>query len=186
MGKAFLDCSNSYVVVGELVLLIDPGRFKSYPNLLGLMTNDKIKKENLDVVLITHSHIDHCESNVMFKAIKSFYPLKKQPDISLSELEDIMNFETVHTPGHSEDSISLYLQDFDAAIVGDIISEAGVGRFDLPGSDPKKFLRSIDRIQKLDANYLLPGHGRILVGKEGINLLFEKAKIVLENFIEYL
>ncbi|MCS7121211.1 MAG: MBL fold metallo-hydrolase [Archaeoglobaceae archaeon] len=184
-GKAFLDCSNAYVIESDFVLLIDPGKLKSYSNLLGLMRNDKIR--NVDFILNTHLHLDHCESNVMFKehgATVSFYPIKKQPDVLPEELEDLFDFEILLTSGHSEDSISIYFQNCDAAVVGDIVSERGVGRFDLPESNPKKFIKSIEKIQGLDVNYLLPGHGRILEGREGIYLLLEKAKVVLEKFIE--
>lgn len=63
-GKAFYDSSNCYIIADEEFVVIDPGTFKSYTNLLGLMRNDGIEK--VDFVINTHLHRDHCESNVMF------------------------------------------------------------------------------------------------------------------------
>ncbi len=189
-GTAFLDSSNSYIIKDDTNIIIDPGCYKSFTNLFGLMRNDKIELSDIDVVLNTHLHKDHCESNTIFLkkgALLAFHELEKDsacynftPDLPISNLKFYntgkFNLELIHTPGHTPGSISIYIDEFSTTITGDLIFESGVpGRTDLFGGNTKSILKSLEKIQSLDSDYILPGHGRILNGKSGIRELFEKA-----------
>ncbi len=192
-GVAFSDSSNSYIIRDEETVIVDPGTFKSYTNLIGLMRNDGI--ENVDIVLNTHLHKDHCESNEMFLrkgAILGFdeqdlavsiYSYKS--DLKLGSILNIgkIDIEILKTPGHSPGSLTYYLPDYAAAITGDLIFENGIpGRFDLYGCDKRRLIKSLERVRDLELEYILPGHLRIINGKRGINLLFEKAIEILSRY----
>ncbi|HXE08547.1 MAG TPA: MBL fold metallo-hydrolase [Acidobacteriaceae bacterium] len=67
----------------------------------------------------------------------------------------------LHTPGHTQGSVCLYLPDHSLLLAGDTLFAGSVGRTDLPGGDPATLLRSIH--QKLlalpDSTVVIPGHG---------------------------
>ncbi|MET1124754.1 MAG: MBL fold metallo-hydrolase, partial [Archaeoglobaceae archaeon] len=182
-GKAFADCSNTYLLKFDTdVIVIDPGRLKAYHNLLGLMRRDGFQPRNVEIVVNTHLHLDHFEANVMFKrhgSLLAFFDESRSPDLSVYELCDY-GIEVIHAPGHSADSVVLYLPEQEAAITGDLIFENGIpGRTDLPSGDARMMIKSLMRVQSLDAKYILPGHGRLMEGREGIRLLFDKAIILV-------
>jgi hydroxyacylglutathione hydrolase len=75
----------------------------------------------------------------------------------------------IHTPGHTQGSICLYLPQQSLLLAGDTLFAGSVGRTDLPGGDTPTLLRSIH--QKLlglpDATVVIPGHGpRTTIGDE--------------------
>ena len=65
------------------------------------------------------------------------------------------------TPGHSPASISLYSQQDDLLIAGDVLFRESVGRTDLPGGNPDTLAHSIrTRLYTLpDETIVYPGHG---------------------------
>uniref|UniRef100_A0A7C3M8D7 MBL fold metallo-hydrolase n=1 Tax=Archaeoglobus fulgidus TaxID=2234 RepID=A0A7C3M8D7_ARCFL len=189
-GKAFRDSSNCYIIADEELLVIDPGRFKSYTNLRGLMRNDGLKDVNY--VFNTHLHRDHCESNILFAeggALLGFDPREMAVsqyqfnlDIRLGKMFVIGNteIEILRTPGHSPGSLTFYIPEYSAAITGDLIFENGVpGRFDIYGGDKKELAKSIEKLRVLEVEYILPGHGRIMQGREGIDAMLETTAEVL-------
>jgi hydroxyacylglutathione hydrolase len=67
----------------------------------------------------------------------------------------------LHTPGHTEGSVCLYLPDNSLLLAGDTLFAGSVGRTDLPGGNTNKLLHSIhDRLLILpDEVTVIPGHG---------------------------
>jgi glyoxylase-like metal-dependent hydrolase (beta-lactamase superfamily II) len=67
----------------------------------------------------------------------------------------------LHTPGHTEGSVCLYLPEQSLLIAGDTLFARSVGRTDLPGGNTRKLLHSIhDHLLSLpDATLVIPGHG---------------------------
>jgi len=77
--------------------------------------------------------------------------------------------EVRHAPGHTPGHVIYVVPRAQAAFVGDVIFESGVGRVDLPGGDWATLLRSIrDQVLSLpDDTRLFPGHGpATTVGRE--------------------
>ena len=79
------------------------------------------------------------------------------------------DFHVLHTPGHTQGSISLWIPAENTVIAGDTLFRDSIGRTDLPGGDGRQILRSIS--QKLltlpeDAE-VIPGHGqKTTIGRE--------------------
>jgi len=67
--------------------------------------------------------------------------------------------EVLHTPGHTQGSISLYEPERKILFSGDTLFCDGVGRTDLPTSDGKALANSLRRFAKLEVEQLYPGHG---------------------------
>ena len=67
----------------------------------------------------------------------------------------------LHTPGHTQGSVCLYLPAQNLLLAGDTLFAGSVGRTDLPGGDGPTLLRSIhSKLLPLpDDTIVLPGHG---------------------------
>ena len=73
--------------------------------------------------------------------------------LTLDELE----FDVVHTPGHTSGSVCYILDD--VMFSGDTIFARSVGRTDMPDGDYRKLMNSMEIIKDLGGNLrILPGH----------------------------
>ena len=78
-------------------------------------------------------------------------------------------FRVLHTPGHTQGSISLWIPAENKLIAGDTLFRDSIGRTDLPGGNPRQILRSIeDKLLKLpEETVVVPGHGaNTTIGRE--------------------
>lgn len=72
-----------------------------------------------------------------------------------------IDFTVLHTPGHTEGSISLFDASAGLLLSGDTLFAGGWGRTDLPGGDAAAMLDSLARLRMLGASTrVIPGHGR--------------------------
>jgi len=99
-----------------------------------------------------------------------------KPDFYLTEgelrLSQDLVVEIIDTPGHSSGHISVYWPEAKVLMGGDLIFYGSTGRVDIPGGSAQQLKNSIERIAKLDIEYLLTGHQYgspgILEGKDSI------------------
>jgi glyoxylase-like metal-dependent hydrolase (beta-lactamase superfamily II) len=78
-------------------------------------------------------------------------------------------FQVLHTPGHTQGSISLFLPTEQKLIAGDTLFRDSIGRTDLPGGDGRQILHSIrGKLLVLpDETVVVPGHGgNTTIGRE--------------------
>jgi glyoxylase-like metal-dependent hydrolase (beta-lactamase superfamily II) len=70
-------------------------------------------------------------------------------------------FHVLHTPGHTQGSISLWIPSERKLVAGDTLFRESIGRTDLPGGDGRQIIRSIrDKLVPLpDDTVVIPGHG---------------------------
>lgn len=142
--------TNCYILNNNgKVIIIDPGDEK-----------DKIINEvNGEVVgiIITHHHFDHVGA---MEEIKKYYKVNVYDYSNLKRNNKIDNFEfkMIRTPGHTNDSITIYFEKEKIMFVGDFIFYGSIGRTDLGGniSDMKKSIESI--LLYDDDIKLYPGH----------------------------
>jgi glyoxylase-like metal-dependent hydrolase (beta-lactamase superfamily II)/rhodanese-related sulfurtransferase len=116
----------------------------------------------------THTHADHFSASrelgrrcgvpvVMHR--RSFAPYV---DVRVDDGETLvvgkLRLRILHTPGHTDDSISLVLPD--RVLTGDTLLRLGTGRTDLPSGDPEALYESIfEKLLRLDdALAVYPGH----------------------------
>jgi hydroxyacylglutathione hydrolase len=187
--------SNSYVIGGEVPVVIDPGHQHLVKGLIKQMEKDGLRPEDMRVAIATHGHPDHFEAVPIFAAggakvglhadeekfLKEvgnqFYAAfgnempKVRIDFYLQEGELKLGdktFQILHTPGHSPGSISLYWPEKKALFTGDVVFPMGVGRTDFPGGNGMLLRDSIERLARLDAEWLLSGHGEVIQGRADI------------------
>lgn len=202
--------SNSYLIKGEVTLLIDPGHQHLVKNLINRLGKDGHKVEDIGLIISTHAHPDHFEGGQIFAQAGALTALHQEEekflldvgrefyaafglempefkiDFYLKEGELKLGskiFQILHTPGHSPGSISIYWPEKKALFTGDVIFAMGVGRTDLPGGDGSLLRNSIERLANLDVELLLPGHGEIVKGKKNIARNFA---YIRTNFFDYL
>lgn len=201
---------NSYFIGGDVPVLIDPGHQHLVKNLINQMEKDKNRFEDIRLIIATHVHPDHFEATQTFAragVLLALHPEEEKfmketggefyrgfgmemPEIKVDfflkegELKlGTKTLQVLHTPGHSPGSISLYWPEKKALFTGDVVFAMGVGRTDFPGGDGNLLRDSIERLARLDAEWLLSGHGEVLKGKKNIQRNFS---YVRTNFFEYL
>jgi len=114
---------------------------------------------------------DYGAKMLVYEGVKEYFP--NHHHYFGDELKiDGIDLNITLTPGHSPESISIYLPEEKALICGDLVFDRGVGRVDLPGGDFKELKRSIEKVSKLEIEYLLPWHGEVIWGKENIDKNF--------------
>ncbi|HIH40028.1 MAG TPA: MBL fold metallo-hydrolase [Halobacteria archaeon] len=176
--RGFLDC-NTYIV-GDAI--IDPGSPAYLSDKIKEIEQDKIDAHSIKYVINTHLHPDHSGGNedfaeefdakvAVYEGVKQYY---SHYDIVLDKsitLNDIM-IDILHTPGHSPESISLYIPGLKILLCGDLVFKQGVGRVDLIGGNAEKLKESINNVSTLDIEHLLPGHGPIIKGSDNVKKNF--------------
>ncbi|MFB6099747.1 MAG: MBL fold metallo-hydrolase [Candidatus Nanohalobium sp.] len=152
---------NVWLMDGEEKILVDAGTGDSWQQIM--------KLEELDKVVITHSHYDHVDN--LPKIVDRFdcqvFAFKPENlPVSASRIEDGdelelsgVKFEVLHTPGHRDDSVCLYSPDMKILFTGDLVfPEGGFGRTDLDEGDRDKLIESIENVSELDVDEFYPGH----------------------------
>lgn len=200
--KGMLDC-NTYVIKDELTILIDPGFTQFLPELVGDLAKDGIDPKDVDIITNTHLHADHCWANEAFKNLSgakiAIHPLHREfynmnvlemprfLGVPVSEFKEDeyldnrlnsgdMEFELIHSPGHSPDSICFYCRKEKILICGDVVFNQSTGRVDLPGGNADELKHSIEELSRLEIEYLLPGHMNIVTPAEKVKNNFEFVK----------
>lgn len=186
---------NTYVIDGDVPTVIDVGHLKPVTGLFQSMEKDGISPRKIALIISTHLHPDHYEGVAAFSEREVFVAFHREEERHLKEFghqlyqatglpiptikphfylrEGILRlgrveFEVYHTPGHSPGSISLYWKERKILVTGDVLFKEGVGRTDFYEGDSTLLKESIGRLSRLDVEYLLPGHGGIIKGREAV------------------
>jgi glyoxylase-like metal-dependent hydrolase (beta-lactamase superfamily II) len=166
-------------------IVVDPGY--EIPKIVAVLAKHQLTVKK---IVVTHAHIDHIASAQTLKELTgapilyskddipqlaimgvqaSWFnlavPTVLPPDHSPDEGEWVsvrgVDAMVMHTPGHTEGSVCLYLPDAALLLAGDTLFAGGVGRTDFPGGNEDKLIASIrERLFALpDATVVVPGHG---------------------------
>lgn len=196
---------NSYFIDGPTRILIDPGHTAFFDHVQTGLADLGVRMEDIEIVICTHAHPDHFEAVRLFaktstrigmhevewsflQSMKSeitatfgvnpdIMPpdfLLKGGDLSLGALQ----FQVLHTPGHTPGSLSLYWPEKKALFPGDLIFKEGIGRTDLPGGSAEELKQSIKKLARLEVEWIFPGHDEIILGAEAVQKTFSE----IENF----
>jgi hydroxyacylglutathione hydrolase len=148
-------------------IVVDPG--DNIAKILAILERHALK---VKAIVITHAHIDHIGGAAKLKAATGapvymnrndaeLYagldqqaawlgmkpPERTQIDADAREggVFDLgpAQFQILHTPGHTQGSISLWIPSEGKLIAGDTLFRDSIGRTDLPGGDSRQILSSI-------------------------------------------
>jgi glyoxylase-like metal-dependent hydrolase (beta-lactamase superfamily II) len=166
-------------------IVVDPG--DDIPRILSVLDKHNLTVRQ---IVITHAHIDHIAGAHRLKRVTGAPILYNQNDLPLVEMMDMqagwlgiptpevpppddtlddgkriaiigLTGSILHTPGHTQGSVCLYLPDQSLLLAGDTLFAGSVGRTDLPGGNSRQLIASINnRLLTLpDDVTVIPGHG---------------------------
>lgn len=189
------DPTNCYIVADEKskeAFIIDPG---GEPEKVIDMIS--ILKVNVKYIILTHCHGDHiagvrevknkvggkilihrmdaeglCNENLSL----TYYIGLQNPDMEADSILDDedkihlgdIEFDILHTPGHTKGGICIYCPEQKMIFTGDTLFRGTWGRTDLPTGSFEDIIHSItNRIMVLPEDTIIyPGHGKSTIVKE--------------------
>ncbi len=174
---------NTYLLVGEdgRGAIVDPG--DEPERILAEVKRVGLKPE---AILLTHAHFDHVGAVAplvealnlpvyLHPADLPLYqsaaqsaarwglsiPQPPQPTLPLTEGQTLdlgLGLEVLFLPGHAPGHVGFYRPGH--LVSGDVLFRGGIGRYDLPGSDPQALFASLKKITHLPPQTVVyPGHG---------------------------
>ena len=174
-------------------IVVDPG--DEIASVLGIVARHGL---TVKAIVITHAHIDHIGGaqklkqatgapvymNLKDAELQKMMPVQAQwlgmpapeavaIDVPANDGDKLLvgatEVRVLHTPGHTQGSISLWIPSERKLLAGDTLFRGSIGRTDLPGGDGRQILRSIrDRLLPLPPEtVVIPGHGEnTTIGEE--------------------
>jgi glyoxylase-like metal-dependent hydrolase (beta-lactamase superfamily II) len=155
-GK-ILDARSSVTLVIQegKKIVVDTGLFGEKEIIMGALARLELRPKDIDVVINTHSHPDHCGNNHIFFESEIIDP--KEGEIIATGLW------IMKTPGHSWDSISVVIEASQIVVVaGDALPTFNNFIKNVPPAlhiDRDLAVSSMGRITGL-ADVVVPGHDR--------------------------
>jgi hydroxyacylglutathione hydrolase len=183
--------ANAYLVRGSRrTIMIDVGLSSNYPALLECLTHLGCAPEAIDMVILSHEHLDHigaawhfggrtitaahrlAANKIMLR--DDFSMLRKtfnEPDVPIDvdiwleegNLIDLGNFRlsVMYTPGHTSACISLFDPDKGLLFAADTLMPGGVMGGVFGSGSISDYIQSLERLKGLNSKILLSGHGRL-------------------------
>ncbi|GGF49391.1 MBL fold metallo-hydrolase [Marmoricola endophyticus] len=168
-----LDGTNTWVLRepgSERSIVIDPGPpVQSHLDAVAEAGGD------VEVVLLTHHHLDHSEAARDFAervgcGVRALDPAYRLGGEGLGEGDVVAvggtEVHVVATPGHTADSLSFWLPQESAVLTGDTVLGRGTTVVAHPDGQLGAYLDSLDRLRDLATEHgiesIWPGHGPVI------------------------
>lgn len=154
----------SLVQDGDLNIVVDPGLLESQDILIEVLKKEGLAIDDIDIVFITHSHLDHYRNIGMFPSAKTleYFGLWDKNTIEPRKENFTDNITVIETLGHSSDGLSMIVNTDQGkiAICGDVFWKENEPEDDPYANDKIKLAESRKKILEL-ADWIIPGHGKM-------------------------
>jgi len=174
-NSAVYSC-NVYLVLGDwnriedVNALVDGGADGSIVAEIEKLSTG-VGKNAVSRVVLTHGHFDHVGG---LPAIKQKYNPEIFAFMGIDDMSGFLydgqiirlgdrDFEVLHTPGHSQDSICLYCEQERVLFSGDTTLDIKTPG----GSYTEEFVDVLEKIARQDIDIIYSGHGRPVTEKAG-------------------
>ena len=154
----------SLVQDGDLVMVVDPGVLDSQQILIDALAKEGLNVNDVNMVCITHSHIDHYRNIGMFPDAKTleYFGLWNKGICEDWQEQFSPNIQVLRTPGHDYTSITLFIttENGIVAICGDVFWRENSPEFDHNAKDEKdlKELKNSRELVLRMSDWVIPGH----------------------------
>lgn len=185
VGMLQCNCSIFGDELSREAMVVDPG--DNIDEILQILARHGLR---VKTIVITHAHIDHIGGAAKLKRATGAPVYMNENDAALRDQLDVQaawlgmeaperteidtaaregdvlrvgatDFHVIHTPGHTQGSISLWIPAENKLVAGDTLFRDSIGRTDLPGGNGRQIVQSIRaKLFKLPEDaVVIPGHG---------------------------
>ncbi len=193
VGRLQCNCSVFGDEQTREAIVVDPG--DEIDKITEVLDRHQLK---VKAIVVTHAHIDHIAGAHQLRELTGAPVYLNERDRELLKMLDVQAtwlgmaapqrteidtpaadgaviglgpavFHILHTPGHTQGSISLWIPQQNKLVAGDTLFRDSIGRTDLPGGDGRQILSSIKtRLLDLpEETVVIPGHGpKTTIGRE--------------------
>lgn len=170
----------STLIKSDINILVDPGHYSQEEELLEVLQENNLSPDDIDVVFLTHVHLDHAANAHLFKKAKIYlkhqqdyvgqFHLPQEGKVIRIEIKDgiklAKDVEFLLAPGHSGDMTALKVNTEEGIVVvaGDAIateSLADISKKPLLFTNLEDFEASRRKILKI-ADFIVLGHGKMI------------------------
>jgi len=180
-GKEFASSTTTLIQDNGINIVVDPGMNRDA--LLDNLLKEDLKPEDINFVILTHTHLDHSLLVGIFENAKVFDNSDVfSSDGQISQHKGKIpntNIEIIKTPGHDQFHCSVLVTTKDLGkviVAGDVFwwtdeeeqkidKQSLLGHQDPYVKDEKALRKSRENILEL-ADYIIPGHGEIFKVKK--------------------
>jgi len=145
-----------------LNIIVDPGVISNQKIIIEALNKEGFKVEDINMVFITHSHLDHYRNIGMFPDAKvlEYFGIWEKEEVEDFEGDLTKNIKIIKTPGHDVTSLTMLVKTARGivAICGDVFWKENGPKNDSYASDLDKLKKSRAKVLEL-ADYIIPGHG---------------------------
>ena len=160
-GPFTLEGTNTWVVGGPPVIVIDPGPVDD-----GHLEEVLREAGSVGSILLTHHHPDHAPGAAALAALSGAPVMASHPAEGEVRLTDGQRIEApglelvcVATPGHTRDHMAFHAPAAGALFTGDAVLGRGTSVVDPPEGDVAAYIESLKTMRSLGARVVYPGHG---------------------------
>jgi len=145
----------------DIVMIVDPGSLKDKNVLIEALKKEGLVPNDVNIVCLTHSHIDHFINLGMFPNAKVLecYGIWYEDTVEDWEENFTDDIKIIKTPGHSCTGITLLVKTEKGTIgiIGDVFWKENSPENDAYADDPEKLKESRKKVVEL-SDYIIPGH----------------------------
>jgi glyoxylase-like metal-dependent hydrolase (beta-lactamase superfamily II) len=143
-------------------------------------------------ILLTHTHGDHAPGALPL-ARRTGAPMlaiwSRNPaivlDHALTDGETIaaerFSLQAIHTPGHASNHLCFWLAQEQSLFAGDLVMSGSTVVIAPPDGDMGAYLRSLERVKRLRAARLYPGHGDPISAPDAVIDEYVKHRLMRER-----